>query len=69
MAANAVDWPAIYAASPEAAAARARVEELVQHGRAAHPPLALAGTYAQSFGVQVGGWAGALASGAIEACL
>ncbi|GBF90608.1 ABC transporter G family member protein [Raphidocelis subcapitata] len=52
-AANAVDWPSIYAASPEAAAARARVEELVRRGRAAHAPLALAGTYAQSFGVQL----------------
>lgn len=52
-----VDWPAHWAASPEAAAAMADVEHLIEEGRKECQPLVMASTYAQSFGVQVGGFA------------
>jgi hypothetical protein len=58
-AANAdVDWPGVYAASAEAAAARSELERLVAAGRAAHAPLAMGTRYAQPFRVQVRGAAG-----------
>jgi hypothetical protein len=52
---NAVDWPAVWAASPEAAAAAGRVDALVAAGRKAGRQLALGSLYAQGTAVQVGG--------------
>jgi hypothetical protein len=51
--ANAVDWPAHWAESSEAAAALAEVERLVAEGAAASLPLVMPSEYAQPFSVQV----------------